>query len=81
MAVPRMAEILQFIRPDNSFDPETIALLGAAYDKAVAELSDHEQPKLVREMLAKRIIALAMKGERNPERLCKSALAAVGQTK
>jgi hypothetical protein len=73
-----MAEILQFIRPDSSFDPETLTILAAAYDKAVAGLDDGGQPKIMHEVIAKRIIALAMKGERDPERLCKSALAALG---
>lgn len=76
-----MAEILQFIRPDNSFDPETLTILAAAYDKAVAGIHDRDQSKVVREVVAKRIIALAMKGERDPERLCQSALAAVGLDK
>lgn len=76
-----MAEILQFIRPDNSFDPETLTILAAAYDKAVAGIHDRDQSKVVREVVAKRIIALAMKGERDPERLCQSALAAIGLNK
>lgn len=70
-----MAEILHFVRPGTSFDPETISLLAAAYDKATAEL--HER-KPAREVVAKRIIALAINGERDPDRLYKSALLALG---
>lgn len=73
-----MAQILHFIRPDNAFDPETTALLSAAYDKAIAALHDRGQPEIVREIIAKRIIALASKGERDPERLCAAALTAIG---
>lgn len=73
-----MAQILQFIRPDNAFDPETTAILTAAYDKAIAALHDRGQPEIVREIIAKRIITLAGKGERDPDRLCTSALTAIG---
>jgi hypothetical protein len=72
-----MAQILQFVRPENSFDPETLAILSAAYDKAIVGLHDSGQPEIVREIIAKKIIALAMKGERDADRLCASALAAI----
>jgi hypothetical protein len=68
-----MTNILQFIRPDTAFDPETLAILGAAFDRARAELHDTGQPELVCEIMASRIIAAAMKGERDPDRLCKIA--------
>jgi hypothetical protein len=73
-----MARILPFILPDANFDPETTAILGAAYDKAIAGLHDRGQPEVVREIIAKRIVALASKGERNPDRLCEAALAGLG---
>ncbi len=73
-----MAEILHFVRSGTSFDPETISLLAAAYDKATAELHERGQPKPAREVVAKRIIALAINGERDPDRLYKSALLALG---
>ena len=53
-------------------------MLGAAFDKIIAALHDGRQPEIVRETIAKRIIALAAKGERNPDRLCKRTLAAMG---
>ena len=34
--------------------------------------------RVVREIIGKRIVALAAKGERDPERLCNSALVAAG---
>ncbi len=72
-----MAQIIRFIQPDNSFDPETIALLGSVYDEAIAELHDRGDPEVVREVIAKRIIHLAAKGERDPIRLQRGALAAL----
>lgn len=35
-----MGEILQFIRPYDVFDPETLVILGEAYDKSLASLHD-----------------------------------------
>lgn len=76
--VARMGRILKFIPPDCNFDPETVTVLGVAFDKAIAALQDGRQPEIVREAIAKRIITLASKGERNPHRLCDAALAAMG---
>jgi hypothetical protein len=58
------------------FDPETAATLRAAYDEAAARLLN--QPDIVRETVAKRIAALAAKGERDVHALCDQALIAEG---
>jgi len=58
------------------FDPEIAATLGAAYDEAVARLL--KQPDIVRETIAKRIVALAAKGGRDVHALCDKALIAEG---
>jgi hypothetical protein len=60
----------------TSFDPETAATLGAAYDEAVARLLD--QPDVVLEIIAKRLVALAARGDRNVHKLCDEALIAEG---
>lgn len=73
-----LGQILKFIHPDTHFDSETTAVLGAAFDKAMADLHDTGQPEIVKEAMAKRMITLAAKGERNPERLRAAALAALG---
>jgi len=67
-----MAQIPAF----TNFDPEIAATLGAAYDEAVARLLN--QPDIVRETIAKRIVALAAKGERDAHALCDKALIAEG---
>jgi hypothetical protein len=60
-----VVQILKFIRPGNSFDPETLKILGAAYDLAVVSLQDSGQPDVLHEIMAGRIIAAAAKGERD----------------
>jgi len=44
-----MARILEFIRLQNSFDSETLVLLGAAYEKALRRARARGQPEIVRE--------------------------------
>ena len=56
--------------PDTVFDPDALAVLTAAYEKAV-----REQGGSLQETIAKRIIELASEGERDPDRLCQGALA------
>jgi len=58
-----MAQILKFIRRDDAFDPEAVAVLAKAYDMALAALYHDGQPFTVREVMAKRIIKAAKKGE------------------
>jgi hypothetical protein len=62
----------------NVFDADTTKALGEAYDAACAELGDGKQPELVKEVIAKRIIEAARRGERDPHRLCTKALDALG---
>ncbi len=64
--------------PNQVFDPEATAALAMAYERAVGELHAGRQPEFVREIIAKGIIAAAMKGERDPDRLYKSALSSIG---
>jgi hypothetical protein len=76
-----MGQILQFIRPTDAFTPEAISVLGKAFDMALAALHDVDQPDLVREVIAKRILEAAQKGEHDPAALCAAALAAFGSDK
>jgi hypothetical protein len=69
-----MADILQFRLRLDVFAPELTSAMGDAYDKAIASLSDHDSEFAVRELVAKRIIRSARRGERDPEHLCSSAL-------
>jgi hypothetical protein len=71
--------ILELVEQYGSvFDPDAILALTAAYDRAIARLHATSQPEFDRETVAKRILAVAGKGERNADRLYRSALAALG---
>jgi hypothetical protein len=66
---------------DAAFDSETTELLGAAFEAAWEKvnaagsaLAEGPEAALTRELLAKRIIELAKRGERNLDRLVESAL-------
>jgi hypothetical protein len=74
-----MGKILPFFRREEAFDTESTTALALAYDSAVA-LIDSSQPDVMREVVARRIIALALKGERDPARLCAGALATVARS-
>jgi hypothetical protein len=64
-----------------AFDSEDTELLGAAFEAAWEKLNtagsalaEGSEAALTRELLAKRIIELAKRGERNPDRLAEMAL-------
>ena len=63
---------------DRSFDAETTAIIGKAFDKACEEMHDNPQPDWFREGIAKRLIEIAARGERDPKTMCKSALISLG---
>jgi hypothetical protein len=72
---------LKFAIPGTSFDPDTASLLGSVFDDALSSLEcDGCQPDIVKEVVASRIIALASKGERDPDRLRRAAFSAFGLT-
>jgi hypothetical protein len=61
-----------------AFDPEITSALAAAYEKATDQLRGDGYTDLLREVLAKHIIAAAISGERGPDQLCTAALASIG---
>ncbi len=68
--------IYRMIR-DGVFEPEAIERMAAAYEHAlrVLQLTDRTDP--ITEALARKIIEIAEVGERDPDRLCQRALAAL----
>ncbi len=72
-----MGSILPFIS-GAAFDDAETRIVGQAFDAACRELHDRGQPILVHEIIAKRIIAAAKRGERDPTRLRDAGLAALG---
>jgi hypothetical protein len=69
-----MPNILQFVRPTSAFDPDTLMLLGSAFDRARSSLENMTHSDAVHEMMAGRIFDAAMRGERDPDKLCRIAL-------
>jgi hypothetical protein len=70
------ATILPFFR-NTAFEPETVANMGEAFDRACAATAALGQPTIHRAIIAKRIIELAGAGERHPQVLCDRALQAL----
>jgi hypothetical protein len=63
---------------DSGFNPEATQALGKAYDIACLSLHPNGQPPVVQEILAKKIIEVAQRGELDPDRLAAIALANLG---
>ena len=76
-----MAQIRQFLRPNDAFGPEAIAGLIKACDMALASLHDRGQPEIVCEVVARRIIEAAQRGLVDPTSLCADALSAPNSNK
>jgi hypothetical protein len=68
-----MLFVLRFI-PMGVFDDATVRTIGRAFEAACQELKDTGQPEVVHEVMVKRIITAARKGERNVTRLRDAAL-------
>jgi hypothetical protein len=71
---------------NNVFDAETTKILAPAFEAAWEEAKTAdgspagERPAATtRELLARHIMALAQRGERNPDRLIRNALRRLGQ--
>jgi hypothetical protein len=74
-----VASILPFIQKTGTvFDDFATKAMGEAFDAACRELHDKGQPQIVYEVIAKRIIDAAKRGERDIVRLRDAGLAALG---
>lgn len=68
---------IRFFLKGQRFDPETIRVMGIAFEMALVALQrTHGTADPIREAVAQKIIDLAKAGERHPERLCDGALQA-----
>jgi hypothetical protein len=74
-AVPKGISLEPFLAPE-AFDPETTAMLAAAFDtawdtivKSGSLLLAERKAPAMRELVAKGIIEMAQMGERDPKRL------------
>jgi hypothetical protein len=72
-----MGDILRFTRHiGGSLEPEVTSVLGNVFDDAMSSIQGC-QPDAVKEVIAVRIMTLALLGERNPDRLRAAALRGV----
>ena len=60
----------------TAFDPEIVELLSQAYEAAVKRVGKN-QPVVVPETIAKRIIEIGGRGERNPKKIVEYAIRGV----
>jgi hypothetical protein len=68
--------ITRFIQ-GAAFDPEQVESLSAAFTKACHELGLVDRTDPLVEIVATKIISIAKNGERDPDRLCRQAIAAL----
>ena len=59
---------------DAAFEPEVTQAMAAAFDKACQSVKGHPREILLKDAIARRIIALARQGEHDPVRLSELAL-------
>jgi hypothetical protein len=58
----------------HKFDPETMRVMGVAFEMTRVALGLADRGDLANEIIAKRIIALAKAGGRNPDLLCEEGI-------
>ena len=63
----------------DAFDPDTIEIMSAAYEGACKALGLADRSDPLTQLVAKKIIGLATRGERDPERICAEVLRAFGR--
>jgi hypothetical protein len=69
-----MGQVIPLFRRLKASNLETTAILVAAYEGVIATLESQGRPTTMHEVAARRIIAAASNGERDPRRLCAAAL-------
>ena len=63
---------------NGSFGPDEIEVMKAAYEAALAELDVSEQNSPITELIAKAILNVTLRGERDPKEIKERALHALG---
>ena len=59
---------------DASFTPEAITAMTTAFDEARMALGLSDKEDALAQMVARKIVEIAKRGERDPKRLCELAL-------
>lgn len=72
-----MGQILPFSQ-NSVFEPAVTAAMASAFDRVCLTIIGHSQVDLVKEIIAKRILELARRGDFDEEHLYQGALRALG---
>jgi hypothetical protein len=56
----------------RAFNPEATQGLCVAFDKVCSTIAERDRSEFVREMIARQVIALAERGEQDPDRLAEA---------
>jgi hypothetical protein len=70
--------IRQFIG-DASFEPQTVIGMTTAFNQALGALQLVDRTDPIAEMVARKIIEIARRGERDPKRICPLAMESLKQ--
>jgi hypothetical protein len=60
------------------FDAEEWLVIGKAFNKTCNVLRDAGRPESAQDIAARRLIAIAGQGERDPDQMCETVLASLG---
>ena len=62
----------------RAFNPEATQTLCQAFDKVCSTVAGGDRSEFVKELIARRVIALAERGERDPDKLAEAARTSLG---
>ena len=62
----------------SAFDPEATQTLCVAFDKVCSTVAERDRSEFVKELIARRVIALAERGERDPDKLAEATTSSLG---
>jgi hypothetical protein len=62
----------------SAFDPEATQTLCMAFDKVCSTIAERDRSEFVRELIARRVIALAERGERDADQLAEATTSSLG---
>jgi hypothetical protein len=76
----RMIPVSRCVREmGGAFEPEVVAIISTAYQAVLTELGLSDNEDKITLLVARRIIELASKGERDPDRLRAATLASMSK--
>jgi hypothetical protein len=67
-------QIRRFLDNDSAFGPDDLRAMTTAFEAALDKLGLKDRTDPATELVAKRIIALAKRGERDPAKLCEGVV-------